>query len=210
MRISWISDSGLRIETSQGLILYNHDSKALTKDSQKDENSIAIFRNAENKNLSKNNLVSSTDIIFEPGEYEINGIPIQGQAVKLNTENLDQSTTVYSLISENLCVCFMQDINSLTIPAAVSEAMGKVDVLALICNPSSENTIESVNSLVSAIDPQILIPIESNSKGESAEIYEKLVKELGQPLEESIIKANVTKSGLQDTFKVLNLRKTSL
>jgi len=210
MRISWISDSGVRIETSQGLILYNHDSKALTKDSQKDENSIAIFRNTENKNLSKNNLASSTDIIFEPGEYEINGIPIQGQSVKLNTENLDQSTTVYSLISENLCVCFMQDINSITIPAAVSEAMGKVDVLVLICDPSSENTVESVNSLVSALDPQILIPIESNSKGESTEIYEKLVKELGQPLEESIIKANITKTGLQDTLKVLNLRKTSL
>jgi len=210
MRISWISDSGVRIETSQGLILYNHDSKALTKDSQKDENSIAIFRNTENKNLSKNNLASSTDIIFEPGEYEINGIPIQGQSVKLNTENLDQSTTVYSLISENLCVCFMQDINSITIPAAVSEAMGKVDVLVLICDPSSENTVESANSLVSALDPQVLIPIESNSKGESTEIYEKLVKELGQPLEESIIKANITKTGLQDTLKVLNLRKTSL
>jgi hypothetical protein len=104
----------------------------------------------------------------------------------------------------------MQDINSITIPAAVSEAMGKVDVLVLICDPSSENTVESANSLVSALDPQVLIPIESNSKGESTEIYEKLVKELGQPLEESIIKANITKTGLQDTLKVLNLRKTSL
>ena len=210
MRISWISDSGLRIETTQGLILYNHASDSLTKDSQKDENTIAIFQNEENKKVSENKISDSTDIIFEPGEYEINGIPIQGQAVKLNTENLDETTTIYSAISENLCICFVQDINKITIPASDSEAMGKVDILALICDPSSENTTESINSLVSSLDPQVLIPIENNSKGESSEIYQKLIKELGHQAEEAIGKANITKSGLQETLKVVNLRKTTL
>tara|TARA_B100001996_G_scaffold342600_1_gene297324 strand:- start:499 stop:1131 length:633 start_codon:yes stop_codon:yes gene_type:complete len=210
MRISWISDSGLRIETSQGLVLYNHGPKSLTKDTQKDENTIAIFQNEENKNISKDNIIDSTDIIFEPGEYEINSVPIQGQAVKLNTENLDESTTIYSVISENLCICLVQDINKMTIPASVSEAIGKVDILAVICDPSSENTVESINSLVSSLDPQVLIPIENDSKGESSEIYQKLVKELGHQAEEPLGKANITKSGLQETLKVLNLRKTSL
>ena len=210
MRISWISDSGLRIETSQGLILYNHTSDTLTKESQKDDNTIAIFQNEESKNISKGSMTNTTDIIFEPGEYEINGVPIQGQAIKLNTENLDERTIIYSIISENLCICLVQDINQITIPASVSEAIGKVDILSVICNPSSENTVESINSLVSSLDPQVLIPIETNSKGDSSEIYQKLVKELGHQAEESVGKANITKSGLQDTLKILNLRKSSL
>ncbi len=210
MRISWISDSGLRIETSQGLILYNHTTTSLTKDTQKDDNTIAIFQNEESKNTSKGSIVNSTDIIFEAGEYEINGVPIQGQAIKLNTENLDEKTIIYSVISENLCICLVQDINKITIPASVSEAIGKVDILAVICDPSSENTVESINSLVSSLDPQVLIPIENDSKGESSEIYQKLIKELGHQAEEAVGKANITKSGLQETLKVLNLRKTSL
>jgi len=210
MRISWISDSGLRIETSQGLILYNHTTDSLTKDTQKDDNTIAIFQNEESKNTSKGKIVNSTDIIFEAGEYEINGVPIQGQAIKLNTENLDEKTIIYSVISENLCICLVQDINKITIPASVSEAIGKVDILAAICDPSSENTVESINSLVSSLDPQVLIPIENDSKGENSEIYQKLIKELGHQAEEAVGKANITKSGLQETLKVLNLRKTSL
>jgi len=210
MRISWISDSGLRIETSQGLILYNHTTTSLTKDTQKDDNTIAIFQNEESNNTSKGSIVNSTDIIFEAGEYEINGVPIQGQAIKLNTENLDEKTIIYSVISENLCICLVQDINKITIPASVSEAIGKVDILAVICDPSSENTVESINSLVSSLDPQVLIPIENDSKSESSEIYQKLIKELGHQSEEAVGKANITKSGLQETLKVLNLRKTSL
>tara|TARA_B100001996_G_C18623787_1_gene578894 strand:+ start:76 stop:708 length:633 start_codon:yes stop_codon:yes gene_type:complete len=210
MRISWISDSGLRIETSQGLILYNHTSDTLTKEGQKDDNTIAIFQNEESKNISKGSVSNTTDIIFEPGEYEINGVPIQGQAIKLNTENLDERTIIYSIISENLCICLVQDINQITIPASVSEAIGKVDILSVICNPSSENTVESINSLVSSLDPQVLIPIETNSKGDSSEIYQKLVKELGHQAEESVGKANITKSGLQETLKILNLKKSSL
>ena len=51
MKISWIADAGIRAETSQGLILFNHDEKTLNESSQKDENTIAIFLN---ENLKKN------------------------------------------------------------------------------------------------------------------------------------------------------------
>ena len=200
MRISWISDSGLRIETSQGLILYNHAPNSLNKETQKDDNTIVIFQNEESKDISRSKIIDSTDVIFEPGEYEINGVPIQGQAIKLNTENIDEKTTIYSVISENLCICLVQDINKITIPASVSEAIGKVDILAVICNPSSENTVESINS----------IPIENDSNSENSEIYQKLIKELGHQSEEAVSKANITKSGLQETLKVVNLRKTIL
>ena len=44
MRISWISDSGLRIETSQGLILYNHAPNALNKETQKDDILLLYFK----------------------------------------------------------------------------------------------------------------------------------------------------------------------
>ena len=31
MKISWIKDAGIRAETSQGLILFNHDENTLTE-----------------------------------------------------------------------------------------------------------------------------------------------------------------------------------
>ena len=47
MKISWIKDAGIRAETSQGLILFNHDENTLTESSQKDDNTIAIFLNED-------------------------------------------------------------------------------------------------------------------------------------------------------------------
>ena len=35
MKISWITDAGIRAETSQGLILFNHDENTLDESSQK-------------------------------------------------------------------------------------------------------------------------------------------------------------------------------
>ena len=55
MKISWITDAGIRAETSQGLILFNHDENTLDESSQKDENTIAIFLNENLKKKSEKN-----------------------------------------------------------------------------------------------------------------------------------------------------------
>ena len=208
MKISWINDAGIRAETSQGLILFNHDEKTLTESSQKDDNTIAIFLNEDLKRNSEKKLLKTTKAIFEPGEYEVNNIPIQCHAVKLNTENLDESTNIYSVMSEGLTVCYLNEISKISIPAAVTESMGKIDILICISNDSSDQSVESINALLSSLDPKVLIIAEKDSKQDTTEIYEKLIKGLGQSFEDSILNANITKSGISDALKVLNLRKS--
>ena len=74
MKISWINDVGIRAETSQGLILFNHDESTLNESSQKDENTIAIFLDENLKKDAEKKLLETTVSIFEPGEYEVNNI----------------------------------------------------------------------------------------------------------------------------------------
>tara|TARA_Y100001936_G_scaffold69061_1_gene68052 strand:- start:174 stop:800 length:627 start_codon:yes stop_codon:yes gene_type:complete len=208
MKISWINDAGIRAETSQGLILFNHDEKTLTESSQKDDNTIAIFLNEDLKRNSEKKLLKTTKAIFEPGEYEVNNIPIQSHAIKLNTENLDESTNIYSVISEGLTICYLNEISKISIPAGVTESIGKIDILICISNDSSDQSVESINALLSSLDPKILIIAEKDSKQDTTEIYEKLIKGLGQSSEDSISNANITKSGISEALKVLNLRKS--
>ena len=120
MKISWITDAGIRAETSQGLILFNHDENTLDESSQKDENTIAIFLNENLKKKSEKKLLSSTVSIFEPGEYEVNNIPIQSHAIRLNTENLDESVNIYSAITEGMTICYLNEISKITIPANIT------------------------------------------------------------------------------------------
>tara|TARA_B100000902_G_C27235421_1_gene877119 strand:- start:778 stop:1404 length:627 start_codon:yes stop_codon:yes gene_type:complete len=208
MKISWISDAGIRAETTQGLILFNHDENTLNDSSQKDDNTIAIFLNEELKTNSEKKLLKSTKSIFEPGEYEVNNIPIQSHAIKLNTENLDESMNLYSVIAEGLTICYLNEITKITIPASVTESIGKIDILVCISNDSSDQSVESINALLSSLDPKILIIAEKNSEQETTEIYEKLIKGIGQSPEDSISNANITKSGINDALKVINLRKS--
>ena len=208
MKISWINDAGIRAETSQGLILFNHNENSLTESSQKDDNTIAIFLNENLKINSQKKLLESTKTIFEPGEYEVNNIPIQSHAIKVNSENLDESVNIFSVISEGMTICYLNEISRITIPANVTESIGKIDILICISNDSSDQSVESINSLLSSIDPKILIIAEKESNQETTEIYEKLIKGLGQSLEDPVGNANITKTSLTDTLKVINLKKS--
>ena len=208
MKISWIKDAGIRTETSQGLILFNHDENTLTESSQKDDNTIAIFLNEDFKINSQIKLLDSTKSIFEPGEYEVNNIPIQSHAVKLNTENNDESTNIFSAISEGMTICYLNEISKITIPANVTESIGKIDILICISNDSSDQSVESINTLLSSIDPKILIIVEKESNQDTTEIYSKLIKGLGQSADDPVSNANITKSSLGDTLKVINLKKS--
>ena len=208
MKISWIKDAGIRTETSQGLILFNHDENTLTESSQKDDNTIAIFLNEDFKINSQIKLLDSTKSIFEPGEYEVNNIPIQSHAVKLNTENNDESTNIFSAISEGMTICYLNEISKITIPANVTESIGKIDILICISNDSSDQSVESINTLLSSIDPKILIIAEKESNQDTTEIYSKLIKGLGQSADDPVSNANITKSSLGDTLKVVNLKKS--
>ncbi len=208
MKISWISDAGIRAETSQGLILFNHDENSLTSSSQKDENTIAIFLNEDLKKISEKKLVETTKVIFEPGEYEVNNIPIQSHAIRLNTESLDESINIFSVISEGLTICYLNEITKITIPANVTESIGKIDILVCISNDSSDKSVESINSLLSSLDPRILLIAEKGNNLNVTEIYQKLIKGLGQTPEDPINNANITKSSIPDALKVVNLKKT--
>ncbi len=208
MKISWISDAGIRAETSQGLILFNHDENSLTSSSQKDENTIAIFLNEDLKKISEKKLEETTKVIFEPGEYEVNNIPIQSHAIRLNTESLDESINIFSVISEGLTICYLNEITKITIPANVTESIGKIDILVCISNDSSDKSVESINSLLSSLDPRILLIAEKGNNLNVTEIYQKLIKGLGQTPEDPINNANITKSSIPDALKVVNLKKT--
>ena len=208
MKISWIKDAGIRAETSQGLILFNHDENTLTESSQKDDNTIAIFLNEDLMKNSQKKLLDSTKSIFEPGEYEVNNIPIQSHAVKLNTENVDESTNIYSAISEGMTICYLNEISKISIPANVTESIGKIDILVCISNDSSDQSVESINSLLSSIDPKVLLIAEKGSNEETTEIYSKLIKGLGQTSEDPSINANITKSSIGDSLRVINLKKS--
>ena len=153
-------------------------------------------------------MLDSTKSIFEPGEYEVNNIPIQSHAVKLNTENNDESTNIFSAISEGMTICYLNEISKITIPANVTESIGKIDILICISNDSSDQSVESINTLLSSIDPKILIIVEKESNQDTTEIYSKLIKGLGQSADDPVSNANITKSSLGDTLKVVNLKKS--
>ena len=208
MKISWKNDAGIRAETSQGLILFNHDESTLNESSQKDENTIAIFLDENLKKNSEKKLLETTVSIFEPGEYEVNNIPIQGHAIRLNTENLDESVNIYSVYSEGMTICYLNEISKITIPANITESIGKIDILICLSDDSSDKSVESINSLLSSLDPKILIIVEKGSNQDTSEIYQKLIKGLGHSPEDSVINANITKSSISDTLKVVNLRKS--
>ena len=104
-----------------------------------------------------------------------------------------------------MTICYLNEISKITIPANITESIGKIDILICLSDDSSDKSVESINSLLSSLDPKILIIVEKSSNQDSSEIYQKLIKGLGHSPEDSVINANITKSSISDTLKVVNL-----
>lgn len=100
-------------------------------------------------------------IIANPGEYEVQGIFIQGIA-SFHDKNQGKergTNTIYVMEAEDLRVCHLGDFGQKELTSEQQEAMGEIDVLLIPVGGVYTIGAQEASALIHQIEPRIVIPM---------------------------------------------------
>jgi len=113
---------------------------------------------------------SSPEVIFGPGEYEIEGVTIRGIALPENS-GPGEIRSAYAVNLDGMNLAFMSDISSEPSENAL-DALGEVDILFLSVDTKKFKPKQTI-TLIKQIDPSIIVPADDKTA-------KFLIEEMGQ------------------------------
>lgn len=141
---------------------------------------IALFSTKEKEqNFSHGNPEKDVFIIDGPGEYEVGGIFIKGVLVEKEVAGKKKMNTVYSVLFDDINLCHLGAISSSELKPNVLETLGTVNVLFVPVTGGDVSTPAIASKLATAFQPNIVIPMYGDSKGEDPSSLKLFLKEHG-------------------------------
>lgn len=147
-------------------------------------------------------------ILFEPGEYEVAGIMIEGIAAyhdDCKGEKKGQNT-IFTFQVENMKICHLGDLGH-ELTDKQQDKIGEIDILLIPIGGSSSINIKEAAKVIAQLEPKIAIPMhyKISEKEENLENVEKFLKEEGvNP--EPIDFFSIDKNKLSEETKIIVLK----
>jgi L-ascorbate metabolism protein UlaG (beta-lactamase superfamily) len=126
-----------------------------------------------------------------PGEYEIKGIFIKGFGAVSKYGGAEGINTIYSILLENMNLCFLGALGNSELSAETKEALGDIDIIFLPIGGEGVLNAAEANKLATALEPKMIIPMHFEGVGDKGALT-KFLKESGsedvKPTEKLTIK----------------------
>lgn len=120
--------------------------------------------------------------ITGPGEYEKEGITVQGFLTKsqygLPKGQLDAVNTVYTVKLEGMTLVHLGALSDLTLPPEAKEAIDEIDILFVPVGGDGVLTPAEAAKISTMLEPKVIIPMHWSGMGE-AKALESFIKEEG-------------------------------
>ncbi len=138
--------------------------------------------------------------ITGPGEYEKDGITIQGFLTKsqygLPKGQLDAVNTVYAVKLEGMTLVHLGAIAQTTLPPEAKEAIDEIDILFVPVGGDGVLTPDEAAKIATMLEPKIIIPMHWSGMGE-AKALDSFIKEEGGEAEK-VEKLTLKKKDVSD------------
>lgn len=123
-------------------------------------------------------------VISGPGEYEKSGVSIRGFGVETMYGGQKKMNTIYSVLFENISLCFLGAISSSTqLTSDIREKIGQVEILFTpIGGGDVLNPADAYSKVSVLLEPNIIIPMHYG-EGKSKEL-QSFLKEAANSSEE--------------------------
>lgn len=196
MIITYLGKQFFKIQQGDLVVAFNpisKDSKSEVKSSRFGANIALSTINHPDYNGFE--MVSHGDTIpFEingPGDYEIKDIFIKGIMTESTLDKKKYINTIYSLMIENISICFLGTITKDKLNTEVIEQIDSPDILFVsVSNDDSLSPAEAYKLAVK-LEPKIIIPMDYDEK-----ILKAFLKEGGQDKVASIDKLTIKSKDL--------------
>jgi L-ascorbate metabolism protein UlaG (beta-lactamase superfamily) len=97
-------------------------------------------------------------VISGPGEYEVRGVAVRGFGSESHYEG-EHLNTIYSVLLENMNVCFLGALGSSTLPPAAKQELDDIDILFLPVGGDGVLEKAEAYKLAVSLEPKAIIPM---------------------------------------------------
>ena len=141
------------------------------------EAQLVLSTNTNPEHSNVNALGGSPFVISTPGEFEVQGIFIQG----IPTEANGTQNTCYLIEWEDIKICHLGNIAKASLTEEVKEAIGTPDILFVPIGGAGALDAEEATSVTSQIEPRVVIPMRYHVQGLKTKLEEPklFIKEVG-------------------------------
>ncbi|MFA6552042.1 MAG: MBL fold metallo-hydrolase [Candidatus Paceibacterota bacterium] len=135
-------------------------------------------------------------VISGPGEYEIKDIFIKGLKSNSDYGEKGKINTIYSVIMENINMCFLGALADKDLPDATKEALGDIDILFVPIGSDGVLSPAESYKLAVKLEPRIIIPMHYGEVGDK-NVLKTFLKEAGEDDVKPIDKLTLKKKDLE-------------
>jgi L-ascorbate metabolism protein UlaG (beta-lactamase superfamily) len=183
MTISYLGHSCFRIEAKEGSVLIDPFSKDIGLKAPKIKDDLVLVSHNHYDHNNIEDLGPEAFLIKNPGEFEKNGIYVQGiQSFHDKTGGGERGyNTIYVIKAEDMTVCHLGDFGEAKLTDTQIEQIGDVDILMIPVGGTYTLNYKEAVEVVSQIEPKIVMPMHFKTKDLKIDIEgpEKFIKELG-------------------------------
>ena len=219
MDITWLGHAAVRVRTRQAAVVFDPTDRSAGLDMGRPSGDVAAVSRPEHPHHNHVKGIKGDPIVVEgPGEYEIQGVQIEGVAALWPPEDgagaddiegaedepsePPEATTLYVCQAEELRFAHLGGLGQTPSPPQ-SEALSGVDIVIMPIALPGGLYPEAAARVVRAIEPRMVIPIgyRPAANGESEELSAFLEAIGGEP-EEPVSRLTVNRRSLGDTRRI--------
>lgn len=190
MIISWLGDAGIRIQAKDTVVLIDPPGASTGLKPTKQAANIVALSQSEGRDVKS--IAGDPFVINSPGEYERQSIFVYG--VRLPG---DPDRVHFRVEAEEMSLGHLGGVKE-KLDNGQLAAFESVDILFVPVGGKSVYTAEEAATLISQIEPRIVIPIQHKCAGSTAGYSDvsAFLKEMGSKSSESLEKFKIIKKDL--------------
>ena len=166
----------------------------------KTEARILLITHQHHDHSNKKAISGSPFLIEEPGEYEINGVYVQGiPAFHDNTQGKERGeVTIYLIETEDIRICHLGDFGQKELTPEQLDQIGDIDILIVPIGGIYTIDAKGASKIISQIEPKLVIPMHYQIPKLKLKLnsLEQFLKEMGSPAIEAQKKLKIKSSNL--------------
>jgi L-ascorbate metabolism protein UlaG (beta-lactamase superfamily) len=135
-------------------------------------------------------------VITGPGEYETKGVFIKGFPSKTNYGGKEKINTVYTVVLENMTLCFLGALSDEKLSPEFMEAIEDIDILFVPIGGEDVLDAAKASKLSVTLEPKIIIPMHYGDVGVDGAL-KKFLKAEGEENVKPVDKLTLKKKDLE-------------
>tara|TARA_A100001037_G_C15146889_1_gene636704 strand:+ start:2973 stop:3644 length:672 start_codon:yes stop_codon:yes gene_type:complete len=206
MDITWIGNGCFQLRDNEIVAITNPFPTSIGLELGSLEASVVTVSNKNESHNNCENINGQPSIFNSAGEYEYNGISVQGVMTNLSEgQTFEDRNIAYNILISGIHILHLGDIAAPLNPSQIDELL-PCDILLTPIGGSNTLELDDIMQTIQDLDPNIIIPMQYNVPGSTNNNVElePFLNKLGKNEVTSQNRITLSKSNVENSSMELN------